>query len=138
MGPCVRQEGWESRLNAVIHASLAKRFKWGQHDCSLLSLDVIDAMCNTEIADKWRGKYSNKEEAYELLDSFGGYDDIYKSYGLESVDLNYAMRGDICQINTDEAIGILLGDQIVSTGAFGIVSLGRDSMIHAWRVPCHK
>lgn len=138
MGSCVRQEGWESRLNMLIESVLSKRFKWGQHDCSLLSLDAIDAMCNTEIASEWRGKYNNREEAYELLDSFGGYNAVYRSYGLEPIDANFAMRGDICQINTEEAIGIVMGSSIVSTGAFGSVSLDRDSMLNAWRVPCHQ
>lgn len=138
MGSSVRVENWPQRLYAVIDEARNKTFEWGEHDCSLFALDVVDAMCNTEIASEWRGKYSTQEEAYELLESVGGFDAVAESYGFKEVDIYQARRGDIAFIGEQQALGIVIGDQIIATGPNSLVSVPLDSATKFWSVPCHK
>ena len=138
MGPCVRKEGWEIRLADCIHSMINKRFKWGVHDCSLMSLDCIDAMCNTEIASDWRGKYTNEPEAYELLESRGGYDVIYRGYGLLPIDKNYAKRGDIAYMGGEHAIGVIIDGRICTTGLYRMEFMPLEAAYNVWSVPCHQ
>jgi hypothetical protein len=95
-------------------------------------------MCDTEIASEWRGKYETEEEAYELLESVGGFDAVAESYGFKKVDILQATRGDIAFINHHQALGIVVGDQIVATGPTSLVSVPLDSAEIFWSVPCHK
>jgi hypothetical protein len=138
MGSCVRQEGWEIRLAEVIHSASSKRFKWGKHDCSLFSLDCLDAICKTDTASEWRGKYKNEEEAYALLDSRGGYETVYAEYGLELINPMYAKRGDIAYIGEEKAIGIVMGDHVVTTGLHQIEILPISCVVKVWSIPCHQ
>ena len=134
----MRVQQWPQRLYAVIEESISKTFQWGEHDCSLFALDCVDAMCDTEIASEWRGKYETEQEAYELLESVGGFDAVAESYGFKKVDILQATRGDIAFINNHQALGIVVGDQIVATGPTSLVSVPLDSAEIFWSVPCHK
>ena len=138
MGTCVRQEGWERRLAETIEKARTKRFKWGKHDCSLLSLQCIDAMCMTETIADWHGKYRNEEEAYALLESKGGYDVVYQGYGLEKKAPPYAMRGDVAYIGKEKAIGVVMGEDVITTGLKGIEVVPILMVETVWSVPCHQ
>lgn len=138
MGPCVRKEGWESRLAEAIEKARDKRFKWGNHDCSLLSLQCIDAICMTDTLADWQGKYSSEEEAYALLESKGGYDVIYQSYGLQKKGAAYAMRGDVAYIGKEKAIGVVMGEDVITTGLKGIEVVPILMVETVWSVPCHQ
>lgn len=138
MGSCVRQQGWETKLVEAIEAVRNKRFKWGRHDCSLLSLKCIDAMCGTNTLKEWQNLYTNEKEAYELLESKGGYDVIYTGYGLVKVEPAYAMRGDIAYIGKEKAIGVVIGDHVVTTGLKGIEIVPINQIEKVWSVPCQQ
>lgn len=138
MGTCIRKEGWESRLIDVIESVRSKRFKWGKHDCSLLSLLCIDAMCQSNTIADWQGKYRNESEAYELLESKGGYDRVYQGYGLQPIDIGYAMRGDIAYLGGEKAIGVVIGEYVATTGLHSLEFVPIIHAKNAWRVPCHQ
>lgn len=138
MGSCVRQQGWESKLAKAVDAARTRRFKWGRHDCSLFSLQCLDAMCGTSTLKEWKGLYKNEKEAYELLESKGGYDAIYQGYGLVPASPAYAMRGDVAYIGKEKAIGVVIGEYVATTGLKGIELVSITQIEKVWSVLCHQ
>jgi len=51
-------------------------FKWGQHDCCLFSANVVKELTDYDYAKEFRGKYSNKKEAFNLVKTLYNCEDL--------------------------------------------------------------
>ena len=134
----MKPEGWEKRLSEYIHSRANTEFKWGEHDCSLFALDCVDAQIGTDFASDWRGHYSTAIGAKRKLTENGDYEGILSGYGFTQKPVAMAGRGDLVFIGGDLAMGVVVGDSIISTGMTGLVSLSLDKAIIVWELPCHQ
>lgn len=134
----MRKEGWELRLSEYIQSRVNTPFQWGEHDCSLFVLDCADVQLGSSYADDWRGSYSTAIGAKRKLTENGDYEGILDSYGFVKKPVALAQRGDLAFMDGDMAMGIVVGDTVVSTGMDGLVSLPITNAIHVWGLPCHQ
>jgi len=51
-------------------------FNWGQHDCCLFSANVVLEATGIDYAKEFRGKYSTKEEAFDVIKKLYNCDDL--------------------------------------------------------------
>lgn len=66
-----RLPDWPRRLVDHVAACQRKPFCWGMHDCALWAASTVDAMCGSEIAARFRGRYDSERTAFAFLISQG-------------------------------------------------------------------
>lgn len=133
---------WPRRLDTALTAARERPHAYGEHDCCLLAADVVDAMCGTEIAGRWRGRYKTARGARGLLKRRGGIEAEMARWGVGERPVLMAQRGDVMEIPVPEELaevglllGVCVGDGIAGAAPRGwwIVPLRRAS--RAWHVP---
>lgn len=143
-----RIDGWESRLNDFIESRYNTPFQWGFHDCALFSYDAVKEITGIDLAFFFRGKYSDKQSAYELVKkhSGGGLDktveNLAKQFGLEEIKASFAGRGDLALCNVPTAIneelptlGIIgMSDRIYIAGTRRLQIFNKDAGVRFWKV----
>jgi hypothetical protein len=71
--PLQRQLHWATRaLHDFLLARASTPFAWGINDCCLFPADAILAFTGTDIADDFRGKYSDEASAFALIQTVTG------------------------------------------------------------------
>lgn len=137
-----RREDWEIRLHGALMAARGEAFAWGDHDCCLMAADIVDAMCGSEIAARWRGRYRTARGAARLLHRRGGIDAEMARLGLVERPCLLAQRGDVLSLpvvpelaETGLVLGICLADGIVGAGPSGWWLVPLTSAERAWHVP---
>ena len=138
-----RREDWPLRLDRVICAVRYRPFIWGDFDCCLFPADAVDAVCGTEIAAGWRGRYKTAKGAVRLLRRAGGIDKVMAGIGPEIPPL-MAQRADVVALPASAAaaigettgliLGICLGDRIASVAPDGLCFLPFALAERAWRI----
>lgn len=98
---------WESALNRYIDECRGKPFVWGKHDCSLFVANGLKIITGQDYADLFRGLYTNRDEALQLLEPFGGLLGFLETKFLK-INKNMAQRGDIVMVD-DYTCGLCLG-----------------------------
>ena len=131
-------------LEAHLYSRIDTPFAWGVHDCCLFAADAIEAMHGVDIADDFRGKYSDQVSAMELIKTVTGGSTIADAaahcaskHGMTEHQFPLmAQRGDLVVMkNGDNVIaGVvhLNGRHIVSISEQGPVRLSILSVIRAW------
>lgn len=66
-----RLENWRPTFLSVITAHRPHPFEWGLHDCAILSADAVFAVTGLDLAATYRGHYSTKQGAREILLAHG-------------------------------------------------------------------
>lgn len=137
-----RVQHWPLILSDLVLARQHTPFKWGTNDCCLWACDVIKACTSTDLAAKFRGRYSDATGATRIIKRFGKnlekmVEKLAKQNRLEEVHPNMAQR--LYLVMTDTADhGPSLGICIGSTGAFaghnGLVFYPMSSCRRAWKV----
>lgn len=137
-----RFEDWPRRMHAVLEAARRSDFAWGEHDCALMAIDVVDAMCGTQIAGMWRGRYKTARGAAGLLRRRGGIERVMGRLGLEERPRLMAQRGDVVELPVPEGfdgaglmLGISLGDRVVGADFRGIAMVPLRFGLRSWHVP---
>jgi hypothetical protein len=68
-----RTQHWLTReLDTYLRESLHKPFVWGQNDCCLWAAGAILAFTGVDIADDFRGKYTDEASAFALIKTVTG------------------------------------------------------------------
>src|SRR5579875_1052465 len=63
-----RTQHWVTReLDAYLRDTASKPFAWGSNDCCLFAANAIEAMTGVDIADDFRGKYTDEASAFALI-----------------------------------------------------------------------
>ena len=138
----MRKQGWPEILAARIEAYRNEPFKWGVHDCALFAADVVQAMTGIDHARIFRGHYSTKGGAVEMMEWMGGFETIMgNALGKPLDNPRFAKRGDVILINNDrcfprgmEALGICIGHKCAYVGKKGLIFLSMKDWQKAWRV----
>jgi hypothetical protein len=139
-----RNEDWPTLLHEYIQNAIAQTFSWGEHDCCLLIADEVLAMTGVDLAEPYRGKYTDAASAVALINATCGGKtavDLWQFVALQN-DIKqlpsplFAQRGDVVSLE-DNTLGF------VHLDGKHIVCYGQDDKLHivelatglvAWRV----
>lgn len=146
--PLKRLPAWDTQL---LHRFLQERattpFSWGVNDCSMFAADAVKAQTGIDIAEDFRGKYTDKAKALSLIKQITGGSTVADAasycatkHGLTELQHPLmAQRGDLVTFsNADGEIvaGIvhLNGRDLVSVGESGPVRVSIRKVNRAWRL----
>lgn len=141
----IRLPDWQSRLQSYLDSCRAARFKYGTFDCCLFTCDCIQAMTGHDMAEWFRGKYTNRKQSMELIKQRTGHTGVKAiaeyaaaECGMRSVPVLMAQRGDMVLVGDGPKaiLGIvsLLGADIMCLNKTGIVRVALEHVTAAWRV----
>lgn len=63
----MRNRDWTTQLATTIKAAIERPFSWGEFDCCLFAADCSMAVCGTDPATLYRGRYTTEAGAKRLL-----------------------------------------------------------------------
>jgi hypothetical protein len=144
--PLTRTPDWEIRFATFLRERASVPFAWGTNDCCTFSADAVLAMTGTDIADDFRGKYTDEKSAFLLIRSLTSGSTtadavIYAAAQHGLVEHTYplmAKRGDLVVIDNAGTLiaGVvhLNGRDVVSVSASGAVRLPITSITRSWSV----
>jgi hypothetical protein len=143
----VRTPHWATReFHNHLRDSAKKPFKWGEWDCCLSAASAIESFTGTDIADDFRGKYTDEDTAFALIKEVTGGSTVAdaaaycaEKYGLTEYKFPLmAKRGDlVVAANGDTLIAAcvhLNGRHIVSVSERGLVRLPITKITRSWSV----
>ena len=139
-----RRQDWPQRFAAFIEERRHTPFAWGQHDCCLFACDGIVATTGLDPAAKlFRGQYHEALGAVRLLREHGGVEALAArtcaEYGWPELrTVRLAQRGDLllCDLTNhrEPALGLCVGEQGAFPSADGLVFVGVEHCLRAWRI----
>ncbi|HEV2324566.1 MAG TPA: hypothetical protein VGS10_11505 [Terracidiphilus sp.] len=141
-----RLKNWDTQAyHDFLVSAASTHFVWGEFDCSLFAADGIKAITGVDIADDFRGKYSDQASAFALIKSVTGGSTVAdaaaycaKKHGLtERVHPLMAQRGDLVVFHGqtgDLVAGLvhLSGRHIVAVGDKGLYRFPISAVQRAW------
>lgn len=70
-----RKHSWETgEFHDFLQARAAEPFVWGANDCCLFPADAILAFTGYDLAEPFRGRYTDEESAFALIRELTGND----------------------------------------------------------------
>lgn len=144
----IKREHW---LTQEFHDFLVARrrvpFAWGTNDCALFAADAIEAITGVDIAEEFRGRYTNELGALRAVREICGGVDFCDAtaycaakHGLAEYEYPLmAKRGDLVVVRNGDGVEItgvvgLDGRYVLSPGDVGLVQLPITSVVRAWSV----
>jgi len=116
-----RIDHWEIPYEQHIDEKYDAPFKWGEHDCATFAANCIQAITGVDVYEEYRGKYTDKDSAFELIKSVTGggttvedtmsHAMLTHEFITELSSPLYACRGDV--------VSLVVGDDIT----LGVVGL---------------
>lgn len=142
-----RTQHWATReFHAYLLESARTPFAWGSNDCCLYPANAILAFTGMDIAADFRGKYSDEQSAFALIESVTGGKTVADAaahcatqHGLQEWPKPlFAQRGDlvVLQNGSNLIAGVvhLNGRHVVSMAHGGPVRLPITAVTRAWHV----
>ena len=143
-----RVPDWQTKLADFIHSRLRTPFAWGSQDCALFACDCVKLMTEVDLAEDFRGKYTDARSAIAVIRNYaaGAIDALAEKkaaeFGLPAIDVNMASRGDVVLILQDTdpenmlALGIvgMDGRSAACAGPDGLRFVPRSSWLKAWKI----
>jgi hypothetical protein len=124
---------WESLLDKFFLENMKRPFVWGEWDCGLFAAGAIQVMTGVDLAEPYRGRYSDEAGARAL----GSAESIAESIGLQECPPNFAHRGDLVLLSNtpDPCLGILgMDGRAVMVTDNGLTFLKRTRILRSWHV----
>ena len=108
----------EIKLHNFIKASLNRPFAWGECDCNVYALDVIDAVYDTDLASLIRGKYKTEKGAirFRKRSKWGDFRELLNQAGFIEGKKGFEQIGDLLIVEDPgkwEMVHIYLGNKSV-------------------------
>lgn len=148
-----KAEDWEFKLAMFLNDRVESIFSWGDHDCCLFVADAILEMTGFDVAEFFRGKYSDRESAFESMKEYSGgsvaetVGKICDDNGFKEIPVEEVRMGDIATIRVkavdpiahELSNGISIGINIkendfLSAGRKGLVQSRNPEIVKAWRI----
>lgn len=139
-----RREDWQRRLDAALAGARGRAFAWGEHDCALFAADMVDAMCGSAVAARFRGRYKTARGAAGRLRRMGGVEAVMARHGLVERAPLMAQRGDVVEVPVVAApdvveygeiiFGICLGEQVAGAALRGWWLVPLRQGVRAWHL----
>jgi hypothetical protein len=136
----------EQHFHNFILENAHKPFEWGINDCCLFPANAIQAISGVDLADDFRGKYSDETSAFALIKSLTGGSTVadaaaYCAHKHELAGYQHplmAKRGDLVVIKNGDALicGLvhLNGRHVITVSTNGLVRLPISNVVRAWRI----
>ena len=141
MGPVMkRKEGWELKLDGALQQASAAPYILGETDCFAGTSDIVMQMTDTDIMEKWRGKYQTFLQAARVIkrEDYDGVPDWLDQVTQGRIKPKQAQRGDIVARHINRvmpSLGICAGDQaLIFTHDEGAIYVPMRKIEAAWRV----
>lgn len=144
-----KNEHWHTRsFNQFLTDSINVPFDWGTNDCCMFAANAILANTNIDIADDFRGKYTDEASAFALITTVTGVASptvadaaahCATKHGLVEYEHPLmAKRGDLVVISNCGALiaGVvhLNGRDVISVSQTGAVRLPITNIVRSWSV----
>lgn len=149
--PLTRCKHWDvEAFHDFLVANQKAPFVWGSHDCALFAANAIQSYTGVDIADDFRGLYSNQSGAFGLIHAITGGSTVEDAaawcaakHGL--IEWEYplcAQRGDLAIVhqsvpNQQDRIvaGVIhLGGDFVTVGESGLLRFPITAVRRSWSV----
>jgi hypothetical protein len=131
---------WSDVLYANIEIWRPKRFDWATWSCCHLLAHHLRDTIGIDYLPRFPA-FSTRDEAWSILASLGGIEQLISSELGEPVPIAFAKRGDpvvgnFGQTDLDEGLvaGVCLGIQSCAPGARGLVFMPTAETTMAWRI----
>jgi hypothetical protein len=137
-----RYPDWDKRLISFLLERSSAIHKYGSHDCVLFVCDCILVETGVDIVYDWRGGYSSKDEATELLRKrckrglWGAIKTKVREFDIPETDALKAMRGDVAMIRYagEASLGMVNGGQILAVDEIGYQGLPMSLGYKFWHI----
>lgn len=141
-----RLPNWATLLDQFLRQNRSRRFEYGSFDCCLFVCDCIQVMTGVDVAVKFRGRYTTREEALALIHEATGTKSIKRvtelvtrTNQMPKVDVPFLQRGDVALIRRGGrdyslAIVALNGRDAVVAVQDGLQWIPLASAFTGWRV----
>ena len=142
-----RLSQWDTvLLPAFLVSRKGQPFVWAKNDCSLFAADAVASITGVDIADDFRGRYTDQASAFALIKSVTGGLTVADAaahcaakYGLTEYKYpRQAKRGDLAVVmNADRLIAGVVhtdGRHIAGVGEDGLIYLPISEVQRAWKV----
>ena len=137
----MRVENWDTKLSNYIVEQDKKKFVRGKTDCVNFVIGAIEVIIGKKVFDK---PYKSIKEAKDILKEFKKKDlleiakDIAKENNFKEIHTNFARRGDVVFLETNEELGgtmgICQGEQSVFKFKAGQDLVPTHKCNTAWRI----
>lgn len=137
----MKKQNWKLELSQFLIDSSSKPFKWGEFDCVLFAADCVMVQTGIDLASDYRGSYSTKRQAYELIKS--KWDGDFNSMLLEHLQLRKGAPnvGDIVVLDRKEGFvcGLYTGSYVTCVSLKGRYDVPLDQNSKVYNVDsCRK
>jgi hypothetical protein len=131
----MRNRDWTTRLHDVIKAALGRPFSWGEFDCCLFAAECAVAVCNTDPAAEYRGKYTTETGAKRLLKKNHGSLEAAWDACFSRVPPAYIQRGDVALYDGPNGRGVAVfwANEYWSVAEEGVSRIACEPLA-VWRV----
>jgi hypothetical protein len=111
-----RVDGWQNDLLHFVDVNQHTPFEYGVFDCALWAADCLRVQTGFDIAERWRGKYTDLTSGMRLVknDGFKDHVDVFAQQMYE-VPGSHAQFGDLVTvegIDSMTSVGICMGHVI--------------------------
>jgi hypothetical protein len=139
----MRHTDWQSRFSAFAQKRGAMPFVWGSNDCCTFTAAAVEAitganpMASFEAFGVEKGpRRKALKRLFRRIDKAGGLRALATEYLGEPVSPLLAGVGDVVVLMNDgrEMLGVCNGVNAIAPGGAGMVALGMDAAIAAWKI----
>ena len=122
-------------------------FAWGKQDCCLFAADGVQAITGVDIAQDFRGNYTDQTSAFALIKSITGGTTVADAaaycatkYGMQEWKAPLcARRGDLVAVKNNDGqiiagIVSLNGRDVLCMSETGVINLSIRQVVRAWKV----
>jgi phosphoribosylformylglycinamidine (FGAM) synthase-like amidotransferase family enzyme len=131
----MRLPNWQERFSDFGKARASMPFAWGPNDCCSFAAAAVEAMTGTNPMSS-ADRYSNELGAMRRIVEAGGLKPLASIYLGAAVPPLMAGVGDVVLLVNEgrEMLGICNGVNVMAPGEFGMVALGMQSALAAWKI----
>lgn len=131
----MRLPDWQLRLAEFSQARVSMSFDWGSNDCCTFTADAVKALTGRDLRAAFPA-YSGEVGALRAIAAGGGLRQLATDLLGDPMSPKMAAVGDVVLvINAErEMLGICNGTGVLAPGVAGMIVVGMDTAIAAWRI----
>ncbi len=140
-----RSVAWQADLSAFLSLNQYRKFEYGQWDCCLFVCDAIQVMTGVDVAEWFRGTYSNRPGAVRRLREFCGkasllavVREITRANQMTMCGVLQARRGDVVLVRRGCRVSLGLvamnGKDVIVASRKGLWRIPISEALRAWHV----
>lgn len=131
----MRLPDWQLRLAEFGRARASMPFDWGSNDCCTFTADAVHAITRQDLRAGFPA-YAGEVGALRAIAAGGGLQQFASNLLGDPMSPKMAAVGDVVLVlNAErEMLGICNGTGVLAPGMAGMIVVGMDAAIAAWRI----